>query len=157
MHPARCIRYLVPTPVRCNVTLRLSPRHVPTPSSLWQLRLWDSSSGECLQSITHPSTVWSCTTLPNGDLAAGCADANAYVWTRTPGRAAHPDMLAAFKENVAAVALPAQQVGWRDCIVRAGGGDGRLRAGGYDLQWPLCELRAVRALSVLRWTRWWVG
>lgn len=73
-----------------------------------QVRLWDSSTGECVQSITHPSTVWACTTLPNGDLASGCADGNAYVWTRSPSRMAHPDALTAFKECVAAVAMPAQ-------------------------------------------------
>mmetsp|Transcript_870 Transcript_870/g.1758 ORF Transcript_870/g.1758 Transcript_870/m.1758 type:complete len:815 (-) Transcript_870:632-3076(-) len=72
------------------------------------VRLWDCSSGECIQSITHPSTVWACTPLPNGDLASGCADGNAYVWTRSPSRVAAPDALAAFKENVASVALPAQ-------------------------------------------------
>jgi len=74
------------------------------------VRLWGGASGDCLQSITHPSTVWAVKGLPNGDIVAGCADGNAYVWTREDARVAAPADASAFKEQVAAFSLPAQQV-----------------------------------------------
>jgi len=73
------------------------------------VRIWNAGTGECVQSISHPSTVWACSALPNGDLAAGCADGNAYVWTRQPDRTASAELIAAFKETVASTSLPAQQ------------------------------------------------
>ena len=73
------------------------------------VRVWNAGSGECAQSIMHPSTVWACAVLPNGDLVAGCADGNAYVWTRAAARMAAPDLATAFKEAVAGTSLPAQQ------------------------------------------------
>ena len=73
------------------------------------VRVWNAGSGECAQAIMHPSTVWGCAVLPNGDLVAGCADGNAYVWTRAAARAAAPDLATAFKEAVAGTSLPAQQ------------------------------------------------
>ena len=76
---------------------------------LGQVRVWNAGSGECAQSIMHPSTVWGCAVLPNGDLVAGCADGNAYVWTRAAVRVAAPDLAMAFKEAVAGTSLPAQQ------------------------------------------------
>jgi phospholipase A-2-activating protein len=74
------------------------------------LRVWDQSSDNPTQSITHPSTVWACAPLPNGDIVTGCADGNGYIWTRTASRAAPLDVQTGFKESVAAVAMPAQQV-----------------------------------------------
>ena len=59
--------------------------------------------------MAHPSTVWSVSALPNGDVAAGCADGNAYVWTRAPARACAGADYVAFKETVASVAVPAPQ------------------------------------------------
>ncbi len=73
------------------------------------VRVWDGQSDSCVQSMTHPSTVWACAPLANGEIVAGCADGNAYVWSRDPARAAPLDAAAAFKEAVAAVALPAEQ------------------------------------------------
>ena len=61
----------------------------------------DASGGEIVQRMAHPSTVWSTCALPNGDLVAGCADGNAYVWTRAAERVASPDLCAAFKERAA--------------------------------------------------------
>ena len=84
------------------LTTRVGPR-------LGQVRVWNAGSGECAQSIMHPSTVWGCAVLPNGDLVAGCADGNAYVWTRAAVRVAAPDLAMAFKEAVAGTSLPAQQ------------------------------------------------
>ena len=78
------------------------------------LKVWQAngsgSGGECVQSITHPSSVWACAVLSNGDLAAGCADGNAYVWTRNPSRSASEGEQVQFKETVASVTLPTQQV-----------------------------------------------
>jgi WD40 repeat protein len=74
------------------------------------VKIWPSGGGECVQSMTHPANVWACAALPNGDIVAGCADGNAYVWTRAPARAAAEAEQLAFKETVASVALPAQQV-----------------------------------------------
>ena len=62
-----------------------------------------------MQAITHPSTVWACAVMPNGDLLAGCANGNAYVWSKTAERAAPDEQVVLFKESVAAVALPAEQ------------------------------------------------
>ena len=62
-----------------------------------------------MQAITHPSTVWACAVIPNGDLLAGCANGNAYVWSKTAERAAPDEQVVLFKESVAAVALPAEQ------------------------------------------------
>lgn len=35
-----------------------------------------------LQKIAHPSNVWSCIQLPNGDIVTGCADSVIRVFTR---------------------------------------------------------------------------
>jgi len=74
------------------------------------VRVWAGGSDDCVQSITHPATVWDCAPLPNGDIVAGCADGRAYLWTRAAGRAAPQALQAGFKDEVAAVAMPAQQV-----------------------------------------------
>ena len=74
------------------------------------IRVWSGLKDECVQSIAHPATVWACAAMPNGDVIAGCADGKAYVWTRVPSRCAGLELQAAFKEEVAAVAMPAQQV-----------------------------------------------
>jgi len=73
------------------------------------LRIW-SQQGDLVQSMTHPTTVWAAKALGNGDLVAGCADGNAYVWTKTSTRVAPPSVATLFKEAVAAFTLPAQQV-----------------------------------------------
>ena len=73
------------------------------------VRLW-SSAGDLVQSIPHPSTVWALKALANGDIVAGCADGNGYVWTRDASRAAQPAIAAAFKAEVAAFEVSAEQV-----------------------------------------------
>jgi phospholipase A-2-activating protein len=74
------------------------------------VRVWSGASDECVQSIAHPATVWACAPMPNGDIVAGCADGKAYVWTRAPGRCAGVYVQTAFRDEVAAVEMPAQQV-----------------------------------------------
>ncbi|KAI8476175.1 MAG: WD40-repeat-containing domain protein [Monoraphidium minutum] len=49
------------------------------------VRLW-RASGEALQAIEHPGCVWAAAFLANGDLATGCADAVARVFTADPAR-----------------------------------------------------------------------
>ena len=74
------------------------------------VKVWSSEKSECTQVLTHPSTIWASSGLVNGDIVAGCADGNAYVWTRSAERAAELAQQAAFKESVAAVGINAQQV-----------------------------------------------
>ena len=104
-----------------TVTSRLRARFVDQvgvlPSGEWitcsedrTLRVWPAGGGECVQSITHPASVWACAACPNGDVAVGCADGNAYVWTRSADRSVDEAEQLAFKETVASVALPEQQV-----------------------------------------------
>jgi len=73
------------------------------------VRIW-AADGSIVQSMTHPTTVWAVKALGNGDVVAGCADGNGYVWTREASRVAPPSVATAFKEQVAAFAMPAEQV-----------------------------------------------
>ena len=52
------------------------------------VKVWESESLECIQTLHHPSTCWSVCTFPgSGDIAVGCADHHAYVWSADPTRA----------------------------------------------------------------------
>ncbi len=45
------------------------------------LKIW--KNGECMQTITHPSSVWSVAASPdNEDIVTGCADSIGRVWSR---------------------------------------------------------------------------
>src|ERR1700761_7053116 len=46
------------------------------------VRIW--KDGECVQTITHPSGVWSVAAMDNGDLITGCSDGVARVWSIDP-------------------------------------------------------------------------
>ncbi|KAK9809770.1 hypothetical protein WJX73_004494 [Symbiochloris irregularis] len=50
-------------------------------------RIW-TAAGVCLQTIPHPACVWAVAFLPNADLATGCADATARLWTADSARKA---------------------------------------------------------------------
>ena len=67
------------------------------------IKVWPAGGGDCTQSITHPASVWACCACANGDVAVGCADGNAYVWTRSEERGAPEAEQLAFKETVASV------------------------------------------------------
>ena len=74
------------------------------------VKVWRSGCDDCVQAITHATTVWAVASLPNGDLISGCADGKGYVWSREPSRAASEGDATLFKESVASAALPEQQV-----------------------------------------------
>jgi len=50
------------------------------------LKVWETATWTCLQSILLPETVWHVATMPNADVAIGCADRHAYIWTTDPSR-----------------------------------------------------------------------
>ena len=49
------------------------------------VRVW--RNGEVIQGLVHPTSVWACTPLANGDLVTCCGDGVVRVWTRDPSRA----------------------------------------------------------------------
>ncbi|KAI8355878.1 phospholipase A-2-activating protein [Mortierella sp. GBAus27b] len=74
------------------------------------VRVWEN--GKCTQAILHPCTsVWCVATLPNGDIVSGGSDGYVRVFTKSPDRVANADVLKAYDEQNAAVAIPSNQVG----------------------------------------------
>ena len=70
------------------------------------------ADGECLQTLVHPAiSVWTVSTMPNGDIVTGCSDGVVRVFSSDEARWAAADQLKAYDDMVAAQALPAQQVG----------------------------------------------
>uniref|UniRef100_A0A6U0YXN7 Uncharacterized protein n=1 Tax=Polytomella parva TaxID=51329 RepID=A0A6U0YXN7_9CHLO len=69
-------------------------------------RIWNSSTGKCLQTLPHPGAVWSAAFLPARpsdssvpappDLVTACADGVVRVWSYDPSRQACPSALAAY-------------------------------------------------------------
>lgn len=49
------------------------------------VRVW--KNGEVRQGLVHPTSVWACTALNNGDLVTCCGDGVVRIWTRNPSRA----------------------------------------------------------------------
>ncbi|KAI0782211.1 phospholipase A-2-activating protein [Abortiporus biennis] len=74
------------------------------------VRVW--RDGECVQTIVHPAiSVWAVSTMPNGDIVTGCSDGVVRVFSSSEERWAPAAQIKAYEEQVAATALPAQQVG----------------------------------------------
>lgn len=70
------------------------------------------ADGECAQTIVHPAiSVWSVSTMPNGDIVTGCSDGVVRIFTAEESRYLPGDQLKAYEDQVASQALPAQQVG----------------------------------------------
>ena len=70
------------------------------------------SGEECIQTIVHPAiSVWTVSSMPNGDIVSGCSDGKVRVFSSDESRWAPADQLKAYDELVASTALPAQQVG----------------------------------------------
>lgn len=68
--------------------------------------------GECAQVIIHPAiSVWSVSTMPNGDIITGSSDGIVRVFSNSENRWASEADLKAFEEQVSKQTLPAQQVG----------------------------------------------
>ena len=60
----------------------------------------------------HPAiSVWTVSTMPNGDIVTGCSDSVVRVFSNDEARWASVEELKAYDDKVAAQALPAQQVG----------------------------------------------
>lgn len=88
LHGAAAVR---PAPPTCCPLVAHSGRRAsvmpapPAGSEDNTARVW-RATGEALQSIEHPGCVWAVELLKNGDLATGCADAVARVFTSEPTR-----------------------------------------------------------------------
>lgn len=68
--------------------------------------------GECAQVIIHPAiSVWSVSTMPNGDIVSGCSDGVVRVFSNSEDRWASEADLKAFEDQVSSQTLPSQQVG----------------------------------------------
>eukprot|EP00191_Tetraselmis_sp_GSL018_P010623 CAMPEP_0177617532 /NCGR_PEP_ID=MMETSP0419_2-20121207/24957_1 /TAXON_ID=582737 /ORGANISM="Tetraselmis sp., Strain GSL018" /LENGTH=392 /DNA_ID=CAMNT_0019116099 /DNA_START=165 /DNA_END=1341 /DNA_ORIENTATION=- len=64
-------------------------------------RIW-KPDGECLQTIEHPSCVWSVAAFSNGDVVTACGDHQAYIWSKDPSRKASEEAVAAFEASLPA-------------------------------------------------------
>jgi phospholipase A-2-activating protein len=58
-----------------------------------------------VQTLQHPTTVWSVAGLENGDVVTGCADGIARVWSARPEAALPADQLAAYQAKVTNVPI----------------------------------------------------
>lgn len=68
--------------------------------------------GECAQVIIHPAiSVWSVSTMPNGDIVSGCSDSIIRVFSNSEDRWASEADQKTFEDQVSNQALPSQQVG----------------------------------------------
>jgi len=68
--------------------------------------------GECIQTIVHPAiSVWSVSSMPNGDIVTGTSDGVVRVFTRAEDRWASVEDLKLYDDQVASQALPSQQIG----------------------------------------------
>eukprot|EP01064_Diplonema_japonicum_P032259 TRINITY_DN600_c1_g1_i1.p1 TRINITY_DN600_c1_g1~~TRINITY_DN600_c1_g1_i1.p1 ORF type:complete len:844 (+),score=220.56 TRINITY_DN600_c1_g1_i1:46-2532(+) len=64
------------------------------------VKVWNIEGG-CIQTIPMQSFVFSVCALANGDIAAGCTDGTARIFTRSPERVAPEDKVKAFNDEVA--------------------------------------------------------
>jgi phospholipase A-2-activating protein len=68
--------------------------------------------GDCSQTIVHPAiSVWTVSTMPNGDIVSGCSDGIVRVFSAAEERWACQEDLKDYEKQVASQALPAQQIG----------------------------------------------
>lgn len=71
-----------------------------------------SSDGECVQTIVHPAiSVWTVATMPNGDIVTGTSDGKVRIFSAVEERWAPVQELQAYDAELAATAVPAEQVG----------------------------------------------
>ncbi|KAJ5191230.1 uncharacterized protein N7498_010215 [Penicillium cinerascens] len=75
------------------------------------VRVWNGT--QCVQTITHPAiSVWSVAVCSEtGDIITGASDRIARIFSRSPERAAAPEVIELFDQAVKESAIPAQQVG----------------------------------------------
>lgn len=84
------------------------------PCKLWLITLLTGIllDGECVQTLVHPAiSVWSVSTMPNGDIVTGCSDGIVRIFSNAEERWAPADQLKAYEEQLASQAVPLQQVG----------------------------------------------
>ena len=68
--------------------------------------------GELLQKIVHPViSVWTVTSMPNGDIISGCSDGIVRIFSESEDRWASAEDLKTFDDQVANQALPSQTIG----------------------------------------------
>lgn len=71
-----------------------------------------SSDGECVQTVVHPAiSVWTVATMPNGDIVTGTSDGKVRIFSAAEERWAPVQELKAYDAELAATAVPAEQVG----------------------------------------------
>ena len=65
------------------------------------------ADGECVQTIVHPAiSVWSVSSMPNGDVVSGSSDGIVRVFSASEDRWATVEELKQYDEQVASQALP---------------------------------------------------
>ena len=70
------------------------------------------ADGDCIQTITHPAiSVWTVSSLPNGDIVSGCSDHVVRVFSTSEERWLPEADLKIYDEQVANQTLPSQQIG----------------------------------------------
>lgn len=74
------------------------------------VRIW--KDGECSQTIVHPAiSVWTVSTMPNGDIVSGCSDGVVRVFSDVEDRWAPAEELRLYDDTIANQSLPSQQLG----------------------------------------------
>lgn len=66
---------------------------------------------ECAQTIVHPAiSVWTVSTMPNGDIVSGCSDGVVRIFSESEDRWVSANDLKEYDEQVASQARPAQEL-----------------------------------------------
>lgn len=116
------------------------------------IKLWDDEDGEEQQEILVPAqSVWSLTSLENGDLACGCSDSRIWIFTRDETRTAdevtrteYESSLAKRRKPAASPALPTVSAealsspGTKEGDVKLVETDGTIHA--YQVRYPETSL-----------------
>eukprot|EP00871_Galdieria_phlegrea_P005398 jgi/Galph1/585/GphlegSOOS_G5412.1 len=74
------------------------------------VKIFSFESG-CLQTISHPSTVWALSSFPNEDLVTGCMDAVCRIFTQDESRKAEEVVLQEFETSASTKKLTFSAVG----------------------------------------------
>jgi hypothetical protein len=91
------------------------------PGSVWSLHTYVHTyihaytpqiwrDGECVCTLQHPGSVWSVTVTSEGDIATGCSDAVARVFTRSAERAAGAEAQSVYETRITSQTVSAREV-----------------------------------------------